>query len=282
MLLKDLLTEDLYRSLSVPGDLSVAVNSHETKHRSSDRESITTATPLPLRVVTSKTRGVPVYYAYNYLHSEETTEILKSIKGKGSLKVSSVQMENFFTDTAKYLVTGLKQRKIKPDIIVCPVSSSTIVKEFALRIAKLLDTKVITDAFLKQKAFRLPEDKVEALKLIADKFIDHDFVAIKYHGDEAMEFTNKIAQTIYGSIKKSGTLELKGIYKQFGKFVKGFMDKIADVEYEIMDKEVLVFDDVLSSGSTMSEIIRLVKDECLAKIVNGVVIFNQTTSPSKS
>jgi hypothetical protein len=275
------LFEDIFRSLSNPGLLSLSVNTHEKKHRSSDRESITTATPLPLRMTASKTRGAPVYYAYNYLHSDEVTELLKAIKGKGTLKVDDRQLNRFFDDTVAYMVTGLKQRKIKPDVVVCPASSAPITKEFAMRLAHgMHDVKIVTDAFLKQKAFKLPEDKAAALKVIADKFVDRDLVQAKYHGDDVEKFVNRIALSVYSSIKKYGTLELKGIDKQVGKFIKGFMDKGLDVEYELMDKEVLVVDDVLSSGSTMSEMMRLVKDECLAKTVNGAVIFNMTTAPA--
>lgn len=271
------LFEDIFRSLSKPEYISLSVNTHEKKHRGGDRESISTAVPLPLRMTASKTRGVPIYYAYNYLHSDEVTELLKALKGKGSLKVEDRQLERFFKDTVEYLTTGLKQRKITPDLVVCPASSSTLTREFAMKLASALNTKVVTDAFLKQKAFQLPEDKAEALKVIADKFIDHDLIAAKYHGADVDKFVNRVALSVYSSLKKYGTLELKGVDKQTAKFIKGFMDKEVDVEYEIMDKEVLVVDDVLSSGSTMSEICRLVKDDCMAKAVNGVVIFNMTT-----
>jgi hypothetical protein len=273
------LFEDIYRSLSRPGEVSLSVNKNEKKNRSSDRESITTATPLPLRVVASKTRGVPVYYAYNYLHSEEVTELLKALKGKSDLKLDNRQLEHFFTDTCDYLVKGLKQRGIKPDLMVCPASSSTLVREFAIRLAKAMgDVKLVTDAFLKKKAFILPEDRNQALRLIADTLIDKELVAAKYHGADAEDFMKKIAAGILLSIKKHGSLELKDVYKQYGKFVKGFLDKKPDVEYDIMDKEILILDDVLSSGSTMSEMVRLVKDDCLAKTVTGVVIFNMTTA----
>lgn len=272
------LFEDIFRKT---GDmLSVSVNLHQTKRRASDRESIATVTPLPLRMTASKTRGVPVYYAYNYLSSEEVTEILKAMKGKGSLKVDDRQLENFYRDTVTYLVKGLKQRKLVPDIVVCPASSATMVKEFAIRLAKELgNVKVVTDAFLKSKAFKLDDDRAKAIEDIKGKFIDHDLIAAKYHGADAEKFTTQVATSVYQSIKKHGNLELKDVYKQFGKFVKGFMDKQPNVEYEVMDKNVLVVDDVLSSGATMSEICRLVKDECLAKEVNGVVIFNMTTAP---
>ena len=272
------LFEDIYRSLSVPGNVHVAVNKHETKHRSGDLESISTATPMPLRMTTSKSRGVPVYYAYNYQHSAEVTELLKALKGKSSMKLDDKQLEHFFNDTADYLTRGLKQHKIKPDIIVCPMSSGTLVKEFAIRLGKAMGgIRVVTDAFLKQKAFKLEGDRTKGIEQCRDKFVDHDFIAIKYHGAEAEEFATKVATTIYQSIKKHGSLELKDVYKLYGKFVKGFMDKQPNVEYEIMDKEVLIVDDVLSSGSTMSEMSRLVRDECLARTINGVVIFNMTS-----
>lgn len=274
------LFEDIFRSLSKPGLLSISVNTHEKKHRGGDRESIATSVPLPLRMTASKTRGVPVYYAYNYLHSEEVTELLKAIKGKSELKADDRQLNRFYDDTASYMVAGLKQRKIKPDIVVCPASSSTVTREFTMRLAKALDNaKVVTDAFLKQKAFKLEDNRVKGIEQ-CKKFVDMDLIKVKYHGDDADKFATKVATSVYQSIKKHGSLELKDVYKQFGMFVKGFMDKQLDVEYELMDKEVLVVDDVLSSGSTMSEMMRLVKDECMAKTVYGVVIFNMTTAKS--
>jgi hypothetical protein len=271
------LREDIFRSTSKPGQLAISVNTHEKKRRGGDRESIATAVPLPLRMTASKTRGVPVYYAYNYLSSDEVTELLKAIKGKSDMKPDGNQLSRFFDDTAAYLVAGLKQQKIKPDVIVCPASSSTVTKEFSMRLAKALDAKVVTDAFLKQKAFKLEDDRAAGIKQ-CEKFVDFDLIKTKYHGDDADKFAKQVATSVYQSIKKHGTLELKDVYKQFGKFVKGFMDKQPDIEYDLMDKEVLVVDDVLSSGSTMSEMMRLVKDECLAKTVNGAVIFNMTTA----
>lgn len=269
------LLEDIFRTIKDPTELSVSVNTHERKHRGSDRESIATVTPLPLRSTASKTRGIPVYYGFSYLHSPEVTELLKGFKGKNDLRTDPRQISRFFTDTVAYMAHGLKLQKVKPDVIVSPKSTAPAAHEFAEQLSKAMGCELYQGSFSKSDTFVLPHSKDDALRAIMDKFVDHDHLADKYHGSDIEKFTKRVAQSIYSSFKTHGKLELKSVDKQTSKFIKGFMETNAN----LVGKNVLVVDDILSSGATMSEMLRLAQEAGAASTV-GAVIFNMTTSKS--
>ena len=76
-----------------------------------------------------------------------------------------------------------------------------------------------------------------------------------------------------------GELELKKFYKPYLKFIKNFIE-LRDA-YEVLDKvlgkSVLVVDDILSSGSTMAEMIRQLEEFEPSKIA-GLTLFKHTSA----
>lgn len=103
----------------------------------------------------------------------------------------------------------------------------------------------------------------------------------KFKGDEAQRdrAIDEISKAVYRSIKKHGAIVAKELPKFYAKFVKNIVQSAleGDDEYSLMDKEVMVIDDVLSSGSTMSDLFRAAKDLGATKIY-GATLFARTSS----
>lgn len=278
-----LIVEDVFAD----GDtLKAAVNS-DTTRRSSTPTSISTNL-RPLGKQTGTTRGVDVYYAFSYKPSKDTagsSDLLNSFKGKGPLKFTVKQRQKFLNDATTHMASEFKKLNKIPDVIVTPQSSTSTVSDFANMLADKLGVHARKiGAFKKSSPIELPDNKQEALELIKRKYVDYDYIEQVFKGDESQKDStaNEIAKTIYKQIKETGKLEVKHLYKVTAKFVKNIFDSSleGDDEYSLMDKDVMVIDDILSSGATMSDLFRAVKDLGAANVY-GATLFARTTSTKK-
>ncbi len=274
------LLEDVF----VKGDELLAAVNDDTRARASTKDRIAT-NKKPLGKITSMTRGEPVYYAFSYLNSDESTKILKSLKGSGPYALPATRRETFLDDATSHIANQLRKQKITADIIVSPKSSSSFLRDFATSLAKKLNVSFVKlDKFSKIEVIDLPADKAQALELIKKKFIDYKYMKAKFKGDFD-KGVDEIAKSVYYNLKKhDGHLDAKAIFKQYGKFIKGFLkhDLVDNEEYDLLDKTVMVVDDVLSSGTTMTELFRIIKDDLAAKNVIGVTLFSRTSLANKA
>lgn len=275
---KQFLAEDIFVK---DGELMAAVND-STARKASDDSHIST-NRRPLGKMASTTRDTPVYYAFSYHSSHLTTDMLRSIKGHGPFKFPDSRRDKFIADTVEHMTAEFKRMKIKPDVVVTPDSSSKLVQQFAVALAAQLGVETTNiGAFKKVHAIDLPDNKMEALAYIKRKFIDYDYMRLKFHGDfEKGE--DDVAKAIYQNIKhNNGHFVAKEMFKQYAKFVQGFMmhSLAGDEEYNMIDKKVMVVDDVLSSGTSMSEMFRIAKEDLAAAEVYGAVLFSRT-QPAK-
>lgn len=274
---KQFLADDIFVK---DGELKAAVNT-ATNRRASSADSINT-NRRPLGRVSGTTRETPVFYAFSYVPSDTSTEILKSLKGKGKYHLPSARRETFLKDATQHMANQFALMRVKPDVIVAPTSSSPFLYDFASSLATEMGIPVgYMNAFAKAEVVDLPKDKADALAYIKRKFIDYDYLERKFTGDKD-KAVEDIALNVYYNIKKhGGHLVAKEIFKQYGKFVMGFMQHSlqGDDEYSLLDKKVMVVDDVISSGTTFSELFRIVKDELGAKEVFGTALFSRTTQP---
>lgn len=271
---KQFLADDIFIR---DGELKAAVNT-DTGRRTSTSSSINTNRHA-LGRITSVTRDVPVYYAFSYIPSDVSTEILRSLKGKGKYTLPAARRESFIKDATQHMAQQFAAMKIKPDVIVAPASSSPFLHDFAEALAKEMRiTSGYLNAFSKTEATNIPHDKEEALEYIKRKFIDYDYLEKKFKGDKDKAVHDIALNVFYNIRKHDGHLVAKEIFKQYGKFVMGFMkhDLSGTDEYDLLDKKVMVVDDVLSSGTTFSELFRIVKDELGAKEVFGAAMFSRT------
>lgn len=279
-----LLCEALYEDIFVKGDELLAAVNNDTSRKPSTPTSISTNL-RPLGHQTGLTRGLDVFYAFSYKPSDEpggSTELLKSFKGKGPFKFDPRRRDKFIDDATTHMAAEFKKMKRVPDVVVTPQSSSTVVSEFASALADKLGVQAKKiGAFKKADAIKLPDDRDEALKLIADKYVDKAYMHEKFKGDaETRERAIKeIATAVRRSIKKHGHIVAKELPKFYAKFVKNIVDHTlsGDDEYALMDKDVMVVDDVLSSGATMSDLFRACKD-LGAKSVYGATLFARTSA----
>ena len=193
--------------------------------------------------------------------------MLKALKRTGTLAVNEKQFETFMTDVGKAAATVV--RRVNPDIIIYPKSKSPLLKQFVDEIAKYTHAEILGDRFIKAV---LDAEDVEPL--LNTKHPDW-----KKFSSEYPEDVQKLKKQLITHVKR-GELELKKLYKPYVKFIQNFVE-LRDA-YEVLDKvmgqKVLVIDDILSTGSTMAEMIRQLTDLEPFKIA-GLTLLKHTISP---
>jgi hypothetical protein len=200
----------------------------------------------------NKVLNTIVYSVYSV---PKSTDILKVIKARSynGIDISNKDYRYFIKRTAIFIANRII-KDIKPDIIITPKSTSLILNDLTDELKLILP--YIT--FLTEK-FR--------------KVIDMD--KIKVDRDNP-NITDEIIKRIDGSIrraKREGYFQIKWIDKRYAKFVSNFFELIDDYNYEkIKDKNVILIDDVYSSGSTMFELLRIMKQYSPAELA-AVSIF---------
>jgi hypothetical protein len=272
-------TEDVFAK----GDELLAAVNNDTNPRASEPKRIST-NRRPLGAQSSTTRGNPVFYAFSYKPSEEpggSTELLKSFKGKGPFKFPEARREKFIADTTAHMAAELKKMKRVPDVIATPQSTSTAAAEFAEALATRLGVEAKKIGAFKKTPGIDVADKNLAREAIMKHHIDMEYFNEKFTGVEESRRTTlrDLTSAIIRSIKRHGYIVAKEINKPHLKFVKNIMqaDLHGDDEYSLIDKDVMIVDDVLSSGGTMSDLFRAAK-ELGAKSVFGCTLFARTSA----
>ena len=234
----------------------------------SDRESISTffkRIPYETHIRSSEPK---IYSLLNYISNDETTRILKSLKGKGPYETNDKQVEFLLNQAVSSSACKLIIKNVDPEVIIYPSSSSSLVKRFveALK-SKCPGCKVVDEAFVK-KALKAGDEEA----MINYDHPDWEKFA-KDHPDKASELKKSLARQI-----KDGELELKRLYKPYVKFIKNFIElkNASNTLDQIIGKRILVVDDVLSSGATMLEMFRQLK-EFEPETIAGLTIFKRTS-----
>lgn len=219
-------------------------------------------------------RGVTVHSLYLYVgHHSESINMLKSLKGKGPYKVDPTQLDRFLNQSATWLRRWLKAHDIAT--VMYPKSSSPFLYDFIESLRKLHPEIEFVQSFAKRE--------VKSLDTEIDDFIDTEHPDYEHLGVKNQKLLKQnIKQNIQKNIDAGNgpVLDAKGIFKGHAKFVKNFMklsDKNIELE-QIMGKNILVVDDVLSSGSTFGDMIRQV-ESLEPKSVMGLTLFKRTISP---
>lgn len=265
MKLQDVLTERIYSS---DGKLVITIQNHREASDSSQISTYVNRQPYVTHI-----RGVDaeIYSLFNYVSGPEVTNLLSSLKGKGPYELNPKQLDTFLVQCQIAIERVLE--KTKPDVIIYPKSSSTLIGDLVSKITGAHDDiKVLGDAFVKKA---IDAESVEPLINTAhpdwEKFSSE-------HPDEVKKLKKSVAKMIRDH---KGRLELKKLYKPYLKFIKNFieMKDAYEVLDSVLDKSVLVLDDVLSSGTTMAEMVRQLA-EMEPKSLAGLTIFKHTTKIS--
>ena len=207
-----------------------------------------------------------VYSILNYISSDETTKLLQSIKGSGPYHAKPEQVERFLrmvVDACVPLIT-----RLKTDVILYPKSGSTLVRNFAKALgARNSKIVILDDAFIKKA---VSAEHVHAM-------INTDHPAWGKFSLENPNAVTKLSRSLEKQLQDHGTLELKKLYKPYVKFIKNFLE--LKNAYETLDtvlgKNVLVVDDILSSGTTINEMMRQLT-EMEPALIAGLTIFKRT------
>lgn len=208
----------------------------------------------------------PIWSVLNYISSEQSTKILQSLKGKGPYEVSDKQLDQLLTG----VVGACRQLFIsfKPEVIIYPKSSSDLLKKFVDKLHKAYpNIEVLDEAFVK-KILKAGDE--EAL-------INTNHPDWKKFSEENPKAVEELKKSLARHIQ-DGNLELKKLYKPYVKFIKNFVElkDAYSVLEKVMDKRVMVVDDIFSSGTTMLEMFRQLK-EFEPKDLAGLTIFKRTS-----
>lgn len=208
-----------------------------------------------------------IYSILNYVPSEISTDMLKSLKGGGPYKVNDKQFESLMKQVRSATSTLVKS--FKPDIIIYPKSKSPLLKQFVNEVAsEYPSAEVLSDKFIKTI---LDAENVEPL-------INTSHPGWKKFAEENPKQVVLLKKDLKRQIK-GGELELKKFYKPYLKFIKNFLEleDAYQVLEKVMGKNVIVVDDILSSGSTMTEMIRQLTDFEPSEMI-GLTMFKLTSS----
>lgn len=263
---------------AVNGELLAAVN--PSTSRSPSGETYINTNMRPLGKQTGTTRGETVFYAFSYHPSDTSTDLLKSFKGKGPFNFPDARRDKFLDQATSHMASEFKKMGLKPDVIVTPESSSSVTNLFAHALGDKLGVEAQKlSAFKKNTDTKITADKETTLAQIIKTHIDMEYFNQKYSGETKSKALIDLANQIRRSIAKNGYIVAKEIHKQDLKFVKNIVapDLHDEDEYSLIDKDVMVIDDVLSSGGTMSDLFRACK-ELGAKSTYGCCLFARTAA----
>jgi len=240
-----------------------------TQHYKAGSTKDSISTYFRAQPYTTSVSGVDaeIYSLLNYVSSDVSTDILKSLKGKGPYKVNPKQWESLLKQVKQHASVFVK--RFKPDVIIYPKSSSPLVKQFVDQVHSAYPSAELLDERFVKKVI----DAENLEPLINTSHPDWP----KFAKDHPAE-VKKLKQSLKTHVER-GELELKKLYKPYLKFIKNFIElkDAYEVLERVMGANVLVVDDILSSGTTMAEMIRQLQEFEPSKIV-GLTLFKVTTA----
>lgn len=228
---------------------------------------------------TADSGNIDIYSRYLYKRGDVITGILKSLKGNGPYKVDERTLHNFLKQTAASAAELVKSKKI--DTIIFPKSSSEFLFAFVEEIKRHLGghpVTVIADAIVKKQIDKIEVDKGDMTNLI--NFDHKSFNTLKPATIKALE--KQLARNIKANAEagKGNTVSVKDLPKMQAKFVGNFLELVKELSGLLQGKNVMIVDDVLSSGATFAEMVRLISGEDVKSVV-GLTIFKNTSEAAK-
>ncbi len=190
------------------------------------------------------------YSLYN-ANTDNSTDIMKAIK---SADMNDRDVKDFLNRTAIYAARVL--RGLKVDVIVTPVSSSPLTKEFVKEISRRTNYDVYTDSFRKVPDF----SKIR---------IDTSHPGLTDKIKDSMEKTIERAT-------KRGNLSVKMFAPHHRKFITNLFEVVDKNLFDkIVDKHVVIIDDVMTSGTTAKNIYDVLHANGAEK-VSALTIFKSS------
>lgn len=169
--------------------------------------------------------------SYSLYQAKKATPILKAIKSANIGNDPSV--DQFINRSAVYATRILRGMGV--DIIVSPVSSSSLTKEFAKQIQQRTNYDFYLDSFRKTADMsRISIDRDDPR--ITDSIIN------------SME-------KIIAKAREKGFISVKQFAPQHRKFITNLFEIIDEQLYnKVNEKNVVIIDDIMTSGTTVKQI----------------------------
>lgn len=189
-----------------------------------------------------------ITYSVYLAGSENSSDILKAIK---SMNFKDESSDKFIKRTSIYINRILRNNQI--DIIVSPKSSSHLVKTLLNELETRSNYHILSDTFVK-------------IKNLNNLTIDTE------HPKMTNELKTVLSKMKEKSVSKNN-FSMKSIPPKYRKFFKGLFE-IENVEMikKFQNKNVVIFDDVLTSGQTIKQINDLLFSYGAKKVI-GITIF---------
>lgn len=193
--------------------------------------------------------GHTVYSVYPY-GGDDQVELFKRIK-KGDMDKNLY--DEWLDYTARYISQAII-RTNRPDILVIPESSSSLVLDLARKVSKYARIDYLPHAFIKN-----PVDKIT---LSISK------------GDPGYDSTMKVLD----KIRKNGSFEAKLVPKRMLKFFRDIYTNDDKYENMLEGKKVAVIDDSMTSKATMMNIFDVCDYLYGTSDAYGITIFKHSNS----
>lgn len=272
---KEWLNEDIY----LDGGKLVAVfdkSSGKRDYGDENKSSRIITNRAELSIQSSLTRGRHVRAPFLYITGDESTELLKKFKA-----MSNEERAEFIEDAASHIAKQITTSK-KADIVLTPKSSSALTEQFAKSLAAKLGVKSVSVGVFEKTVAQLPEDPAELDAYLLKNYIDVAYIKEKVVGQASQEkMIGEVTKMLRSMLKSNnGQISSKGARKEIFKFVKNIMKLNSQLTTSLSGKRVIVVDDILSSGGTMTDMFRIC-DELGAARVDGITLFARTSKPAK-
>lgn len=198
-----------------------------------------------------------VYGEIKNINKKLKDEVLRTIKGQSKIyELDYDSYKKFLSRTAVYMASLIK--KNESDIILVMDSSSPLVKDLQTEINKRLPKYYEIHTYHK-KIFKNP---------------DFSEISIDPGNANLNDANLKTMKSTFNKLEKSGEFKISKFYGGRRKFIKNWLKLNNNILHKIIDSNVVIIDDFLTSGSTMTEATRLLT-QAGAESVMGLTIAKE-------
>ena len=166
-----------------------------------------------------------------YQSTDGNKAFLRALKGESELMVNRSELDRFINNSVIYAWNHLKNMKF--DYIICGQNTYYFFDQF------------ITRLFYKFSS--------NSLKLSNSLYkTNTQYLRLNNHVPDDLK--PEVDKLLF-SLKTKDTIKLRNdIPVKFRRYFSGFISIDKDIQYKIQGKKILVIDDILTTGSTFSEV----------------------------
>lgn len=203
--------------------------------------------------------GGVAYSAYKKdqtIPKEDFNDLLYALKGKGQCRVDQKSYNDFIKRTALYFYRLVKGKDI--DLILLMPTSSPLVSDIVNTLLQYYPSYFKTVTFNKE-IIKNPD--LSAITIDSEQY-------------KLSDSTLKSLQSAIDKMKESGYFEIKHIIPQLRKTVHNYLLAKDTILGKLIDANVLIVDDYITSGETLKEASRLLMNSG-AKSVTALTLLKQ-------